>query len=150
MRPRLTLYVCREQPAPQGQQQAAGGGDSGSAAPFGGYGRWVLGGARCLLSLPCGVAGDRLLQVAAERQRPSQLFSSSFILENTCREPCPGAPDPCWAFISSEQDLRGPVPCRGAVSVGLLCSQQPPGPGGHFLSFPYTVFHTILNPLGDT
>ncbi|KAF4024175.1 hypothetical protein G4228_015964 [Cervus hanglu yarkandensis] len=34
VRPRLTLYVCREQPAPQGQQQAAGGGDSGSAAPF--------------------------------------------------------------------------------------------------------------------
>ncbi|XP_065789005.1 upstream-binding protein 1 isoform X2 [Muntiacus reevesi] len=34
VRPRLTLYVCREQPAPQGQQQAAGGGDSGSATPF--------------------------------------------------------------------------------------------------------------------
>ncbi|XP_055270694.1 upstream-binding protein 1 isoform X3 [Moschus berezovskii] len=34
VRPRLTLYVCREQPAPQEQQQAAGGGDSGSATPF--------------------------------------------------------------------------------------------------------------------
>ncbi|XP_069418171.1 upstream-binding protein 1 isoform X4 [Ovis canadensis] len=34
VRPRLTLYVCREQPAPQGQQPAAGGGDSSSAAPF--------------------------------------------------------------------------------------------------------------------
>ncbi|XP_024599215.1 upstream-binding protein 1 isoform X2 [Neophocaena asiaeorientalis asiaeorientalis] len=32
VRPRLTLYVCREQPAPQGQQQAAGGGGDGSAA----------------------------------------------------------------------------------------------------------------------
>ncbi|XP_023972261.1 upstream-binding protein 1 isoform X2 [Physeter macrocephalus] len=35
VRPRLTLYVCREQPAPQGQQQAAGGGgDSGGATPY--------------------------------------------------------------------------------------------------------------------
>nr|XP_042091717.1 upstream-binding protein 1 isoform X4 [Ovis aries] len=34
VRPRLTLYVCREQPAPQGQQPAAGGSDSSSAAPF--------------------------------------------------------------------------------------------------------------------
>ncbi|XP_017922497.1 PREDICTED: upstream-binding protein 1 isoform X2 [Capra hircus] len=34
VRPRLTLYVCREQPAPQGQQPAAGGGDSSSATPF--------------------------------------------------------------------------------------------------------------------
>uniref|UniRef100_A0A4W2G837 Upstream-binding protein 1 n=1 Tax=Bos indicus x Bos taurus TaxID=30522 RepID=A0A4W2G837_BOBOX len=34
VRPRLTLYVCREQPAPQGQQPAAGGGESGSATPF--------------------------------------------------------------------------------------------------------------------
>ncbi|KAG5201109.1 hypothetical protein JEQ12_005643 [Ovis aries] len=34
VRPRLTLYVCREQPAPQGQQPAAGGGDSSSDAPF--------------------------------------------------------------------------------------------------------------------
>ncbi|KAM9074317.1 upstream-binding protein 1 isoform 2-T2 [Megaptera novaeangliae] len=32
VRPRLTLYVCREQPAPQGQQQAAGGGGDGSGA----------------------------------------------------------------------------------------------------------------------
>ncbi|XP_061052452.1 upstream-binding protein 1 isoform X2 [Eubalaena glacialis] len=35
VRPRLTLYVCREQPAPQGQQQAAGGGgDGGGATPY--------------------------------------------------------------------------------------------------------------------
>ncbi|XP_055414048.1 upstream-binding protein 1 isoform X2 [Bubalus kerabau] len=34
VRPRLTLYVCREQPVPQGQQPAAGGGESGSATPF--------------------------------------------------------------------------------------------------------------------
>ncbi|XP_019802377.1 upstream-binding protein 1 isoform X4 [Lagenorhynchus albirostris] len=35
VRPRLTLYVCREQPAPQGQQQAAGGGgDSSAATPY--------------------------------------------------------------------------------------------------------------------
>ncbi|XP_031325698.1 upstream-binding protein 1 isoform X2 [Camelus dromedarius] len=38
VRPRLTLYVCREQPgaaAPQGQPQAAGsGGDSGGATPY--------------------------------------------------------------------------------------------------------------------
>ena len=80
VRPRLTLYVCREQPVPQGQQPAAGGGESGSATPFGGYGRWVWGGVGmgggtlCFLSLPCGVGGGRLLEAAAERQRPSQLF----------------------------------------------------------------------------
>ncbi|XP_047625535.1 upstream-binding protein 1 isoform X2 [Phacochoerus africanus] len=35
VRPRLTLYVCREQPVQQGQQQAAGGGgDSSSATPY--------------------------------------------------------------------------------------------------------------------
>ncbi|XP_033261378.1 upstream-binding protein 1 isoform X3 [Orcinus orca] len=35
VRPRLTLYVCREQPAPQGQQQAVGGGgDSSAATPY--------------------------------------------------------------------------------------------------------------------
>ncbi|XP_057560442.1 upstream-binding protein 1 isoform X3 [Hippopotamus amphibius kiboko] len=34
VRPRLTLYVCREQPAPQGQQQAAGGGGDSGAAPY--------------------------------------------------------------------------------------------------------------------
>ena len=71
VRPRLTLYVCREQPAPQGQQPAAGGGESGSATPFGvGMG----GGTLCFLSLPCGVGGGRLVEAAAERQRPSQLF----------------------------------------------------------------------------
>ena len=32
------------------------------------------GGTLCFLSLPCGVGGGRLVEAAAERQRPSQLF----------------------------------------------------------------------------
>lgn len=50
VRPRLTIYVCQEQPSSsplQGQQPAVGGGDSGSGTPYGGS--W---GHRGSLSLP--------------------------------------------------------------------------------------------------
>lgn len=40
VRPRLTIYVCREQPssAPlQGQQAAGSGGEDGGTTPYGGH-----------------------------------------------------------------------------------------------------------------
>lgn len=78
--------------------------------------------------------------------------------------PAPELLIPVWLSSVAEQDLRGPgslqVCClrgaqgfSGASSLrgpGLLWSQQPPGPGGRFLTFSCTVFHTVLNPLGDT
>lgn len=60
VRPRLTIYVCQEQPNStvlQGQPQAAGsGGESGSGTPCGGY--W---GPRAPSVLPK-MGGQKLLQ----------------------------------------------------------------------------------------
>ena len=93
-RPRLTsavfwLQVGAAPPDPLRLPRAAG---AAGAAAGGGWGRerqrhalrWVWsvcmagvgmgGGTLCFLSLPCGVGGGRLVEAAAERQRPSQLF----------------------------------------------------------------------------
>ena len=74
VRPRLTLYVCREQPVQQGQQQAAGGGgDSSSATPYGGYGRWVpFWDGLCRTSAGWGLHGDLFLMWPSMREIPNK------------------------------------------------------------------------------